>query len=199
MKPSVYFYFVLTLFFTTKSTAIAQIVSYPFYPSNTELQTQLKVLANDYSEIVQYRELGYATNGNQPIMALKISDNVTDVEDEPVWVFTGFLHGNEHIGLRILLDLANELASEYGKDSNVTNWINAYEIWLVMSLNPWGYEHDATGTPNVFGTRKNGISTENATTSGVDLNRNFNFIWMFLMGTFRNPTLKDFMLIIPIR
>ncbi len=172
-----YFCFVLTLYITAKSTAIAQIASDPFYPSNTELQIQLKLLANDYSEIVQYKELGHATNGNQPIMALKISDNVTDVEDEPVWVFTGFIHGNEQIGLRILIDLANELALEYGKDSNVTNWINAYEIWLIMSLNPWGYENDFSGTPSVLGTRKNGVNTVNATTSGVDLNRNFDFDW----------------------
>jgi hypothetical protein len=165
------------LFLSIENIAIAQIVSDPIYPNLTDLQIKLKALANDYSDIVQYKELGYATNGNQPIMALKISDNVNDIEDEPVWVFIGVIHGNEQIGLRILLDLAYELAMQYDSVPNVTEWVNAYEIWLVLSLNPWGYENSFSGTGSVLGTRKNGINTEDPVTSGVDLNRNFDFNW----------------------
>ena len=174
-----YFYFVLILFNSIENKALAQTVSDPFYPNLTDLQIQLQALANDHSDIVQYKELGYATNGNQPIMAPKISDNVNEIEDEPAWVFIGVIHGNEQIGLRILLDLANELAVQYDSVPNVTNWVNAYEIWLVMSLNPWGYENGSSGTASVLGTRKNGINTADPVTSGVDLNRNFDFYWNY--------------------
>lgn len=156
---------------------LAQAAPDPFYPTNTNLQLQLQSLANDFPAIVQFQEIGRATNGDLPIMALKLSANVNAVEDEPVWIFTGIIHGTEQIGLRVLLDLAYELALGYGVDSDVTDWLNAYEIWLVMSMNPWGYEHSSFGTPSSLGTRKNGASSTNTNNSGVDLNRNFDFRW----------------------
>jgi hypothetical protein len=149
----------------------------PFYPDHAALLTQLQDLASDYPAIVSYHEIGLETHGIRPIPALKISDNVDAEEDEPTWVFNGIIHGSEQLGLRVLLELATELAQGYGSDAAVTDWVDAYEIWLVIVLNPWGYDHDSAGGGRVTGTRKNGANTGDVNTSGVDLARNYDFRW----------------------
>jgi hypothetical protein len=149
----------------------------PFYPDYSDVLSQLQDLAADHPAIVSYQVIGQETHGTRDIVALKISDNVNVEEDEPAWVFTGFVHGSEQLGLRILLDLAEELAGDYGTDPDVTNWVDAYEIWIVIALNPWGYDHNSSGGSSDTGTRKNGPSTSDVNTSGVDLARNYDFRW----------------------
>lgn len=149
----------------------------PFYPDFDGVIDQFQDLAADYPTIVAYHDIGNATHANRDVAALKISDNVSDEEDEPVWVLTGMIHGSEQLGLRVVLDLAEELAHDYGSDSQITNWVDAYEIWIVGLLNPWGYDHDSSGGSRVTGTRRNGASSIYTETSGVDLARNYDFRW----------------------
>ncbi|MGD2148004.1 MAG: M14 family zinc carboxypeptidase, partial [Anaerolineae bacterium] len=153
------------------------VVDDPFYPDFGDVIDQLQDLAADHPALVDYQDIGNATHTSRDIVALKISDNVGDDEDEPVWAFTGIIHGSEQLGLRVLLDLAEELADEYGADSDVTDWVDAYEIWVVLLLNPWGYDHDSSGGSKVTGTRRNGASSTDPDTSGVDLARNYDFRW----------------------
>jgi len=157
----------------------APAVDDPFYPDFDDVLDWLQDLADDHPAIVDYQDIGGATHSSRDVVALKISDNVGDDEDEPVWAFTGIIHGSEQLGLRILLDLADELASGYDEDSDgaITHAVDAYEIWLVFLLNPWGYDHDSGGGSQVTGTRRNGASSSDADTSGVDLARNYDFRW----------------------
>jgi hypothetical protein len=149
----------------------------PFYPDFDDLLDWLQDLAADHPSIVDYQDIGDATHGSRDVVALKISDNVGDDEDEPAWAFTGIIHGSEQLGLRILLDLADELTTEYGSDSAITDAVDAYEIWLIFALNPWGYDHDSSGGDRATGTRRNGASSSYTDTSGVDLARNYDFRW----------------------
>jgi hypothetical protein len=63
----------------------------------------------------------------------------------------------------VVLQLIETLTENYGADEEVTDWVNAYEIWVVPVLNPYGYDNNQ---------RKNGPQM-----GGVDLNRNFDFRW----------------------
>jgi len=108
----------------------------PFYPDLGDVLDELQDLAADHPAIVDYQDIGNATHTSRDIVALKISDNVDTDEDEPVWAFAGIIHGSEQLGLRVLLDLAEELADDCGADSDVTDWVDAYEIWVVLLLNP---------------------------------------------------------------
>ena len=167
----------------------------PFYPTYSDVLSQLQALASAHPSIASYLVIGHEEHGTRDVVALKISDNVTAEEDEPAWAFTGFVHGSEQVGLRVLLDLAEELADEYGSDPDVTDWVNAYEIWIVIALNPWGYDHDSGGGSSVTGTRKNGADTTDPNTSGVDLARNYDFEWGDCGST--GPSERDFIGPIP--
>lgn len=149
----------------------------PFYPDYADVQALLQRIATNHSNIASYHDIGDEMHGMRKIVALKISDNVDTEEDEPTWIFNGVIHGSEQLGSRVLIDLATELATEYGNETDVTQWVDAYEIWIVLVVNAWGYEHDRSGGSSVTGTRRNGESTADANTSGVDLARNYDFRW----------------------
>ena len=78
----------------------------PFYPTYSDVLSQLQALASAHPSIASYLVIGHEEHGTRDVVALKISDNVTAEEDEPAWAFTGFVHGSEQVGLRVLLDLA---------------------------------------------------------------------------------------------
>jgi len=130
-----------------------------FYPPYENVLASLKQLSRNSSNIVHYREIGRSSN-QKPIAAVKISDNASFEEDEPAFLLVGIIHGAEPLGLKITLKLLQELINSYGKSVEVTDWVNAYELWFVPVLNVWGYENRA---------RKNA--------NGVDLNRNYDFRW----------------------
>ncbi len=153
------------------------VVDDPFYPDFDDVLGWLQDLADDHPDIVDYQDIGDATHSGRDVVALKISDNVEDDEDEPVWAFTGIIHGSEQLGLRVLLDLADDLANDYDSNGSIQDTVDAYEIWLVFLLNPWGYDHDSGGGSQETGTRRNGASSSDPDSSGVDLARNYDFRW----------------------
>ena len=53
--------------------------------------------------------IGYSSQENIPIIAIKISDNASIKEDEPRVLFVGQVHAEEILGVEIVLDLINDL------------------------------------------------------------------------------------------
>jgi len=138
-----------------------------FYPTYDEVVDFLDDL--DASPIVALHIIGASDESPaRDIKAIKISDNPDVEEDEPAFLFVGVIHGNEPLGIRVVLQLIETLTELYASDAEVQNWVNAYEIWIVPVLNPYGYDNSR---------RKNGPNTGDPNTSGVDLNRNFDFRW----------------------
>ncbi len=132
-----------------------------FLSSYQQIVARLKRFQDSFPDIVRVREIG-RSSGGKPIMAAKISDNAAQEEDEPAWLFLGIIHGREPLGLRITLGLIHDLTRGYGVDPEITDWINAYEIWFVPVQNVYGYETNRR---------------KNSDRPGVDLNRNYDFRW----------------------
>jgi hypothetical protein len=109
-----------------------------------------------------------------PLQAIKISDNPTVDEDEPVFLFTGVIHGREPIGARILLELAEDLIDGYLPGTEVETWVDEFQIWLVPVMNPHGYADQLRKTgPHVTNECPGGpIQSQ-----GVNLNANFALRW----------------------
>lgn len=161
---------VLILGLTGVNLAQSATIDFDFYyPSYDEIVQFVDDIAADPNEppIVSSYDLGLADDGRQ-IRAIKISDNTNWPEDEPGFLFIGNIHGDEPLGVRVVLELIEFLTENYGTDPDVTNWVDAYEIWIIPVLNPYGYDNSE---------RKNGPNTGDVNTSGVDLNRNFDFRW----------------------
>ena len=91
---------------------------------------------------------------------MKISDNVSQEENEPEVVFWATIHGDEFGSAETNYLYGMDLIDRYGVDPDVTQWIDDLEIWIVPLVNPDGYAN---------GTRSNA--------NGVDLNRDLGFNW----------------------
>jgi hypothetical protein len=117
------------------------------------------------------------THGGRSLFALRISDNVGEEEDEPSFLLVAAHHGNE-IGTPVVaLDVIRRLTEGYGSDPAITGVVDEYEIWIAPLWNPDGYP----------GSRKNGRPG-----GGVDLNRNYPFLWDTGCSGSTNPSSGNF-------
>nr|MCS5550033.1 M14 family zinc carboxypeptidase [Gammaproteobacteria bacterium] len=95
-------------------------------------------LVDSLSSIESYQDwfmvdtIGYSSQDNIPIIAVKVSDNVLSKEDEPRALFIGQVHAEEILGVEIVLDLMMDLLDPRPEDFNHMNILKSYlEIWIV--------------------------------------------------------------------
>ena len=133
---------------------------YPTYEAYIEMMYQFAI---DYPEICVVESIGNSIEGRELLMA-KISDNVNEREDEPQFLYTSTMHGDETTGYVLMLRLIDYLLSNYGQDQRISNMVDNIEIWINPLANPDGTY--AGGNGSVYGaTRYNA--------NWVDLNRNY--------------------------
>ena len=83
--------------------------------------------------------IGYSTQENIPILAVKISDNAHIKEDEPRVLFVGQVHAEEVLGIEVVLELLNDLLFPDPSIYTHMNILKEYlEIWIVPTGNPDG-------------------------------------------------------------
>ena len=133
---------------------------YPTYEAYIDMMYQFEI---DYPDLCIVQNIGYSVNGRELLFA-KISDNVNLEEDEPEFMYTSTMHGNETTGYVLMLRLIDFLLSNYGIDERVTNIVDNIEVWINPLANPDG---TYTGGNNVI------VNPTRYNANGVDLNRNF--------------------------
>jgi len=150
--------------------------------------------------------IGYSTQENIPILAAKISDNAHIKEDEPRVLFVGQVHGEEILGVEVIMELLNDLLFPGASMYTHMNILKEYlEIWLVPTGNPDGLNVVHEGLDVSYRKNKRDLSPEGSfpngifdydpaignDVDGVDLNRNFDFNWAF-GDTFLEPDNSDY-------
>jgi hypothetical protein len=167
------------------------------YPDLEEILAQLRAAEGNFPALCKVVDLT-ETYGTPPtfegrhLLAVKISDHVTQDEDEPAFLLVGAHHAREIVTPVIALHVIEQLTQRYGLDPTITALVDEYEIWVAPVWNPDGYEY-------VFGTdhfwRKNRRVFAPGAGVGVDLNRNYPFGWDAVCGgdtttaweTYRGP------------
>jgi hypothetical protein len=141
------------------------------YHTQEETYADMDSVATAYPSICQLQSLGTSHEGRD-IWAMKISDNVGTTEDEPRVLYLGAHHAREIITPEIPLYIMYWLVQNYGTDSLATFLVDNREIWIVPLMNPDGREYvEHTGD-----WRKNRRNNGDGT-YGVDLNRNWCYMW----------------------
>ncbi len=125
------------------------------YFTNAQYNQFMQDTAAQYPNICSLVQIGTSVQG-RPLYFLKITDNPTLAEAEPEFKYISSLHGDEVVGYDMCIRLIQQLTSQYGTDTRVTNLVNGTEIWICPMINPDGF---------VLGQRYNA--------AGVDLNRNY--------------------------
>lgn len=150
----------------------------PGYRDLATLITAMQAASAAHPSICEFVDLT-ATYGVPPthnghhIYAIKISDNVGTVEDEPTALLVNNHHSREIVTPELGMKAIEELTTQYGSDPAITQVVDEWEIWISPVFNPDGYEH-VFNVDNFW--RKNRRNNLNGTW-GVDLNRNYPFGW----------------------
>lgn len=133
------------------------------YPSYEDYLTLMYAFPAFYPDICALEYIGFTPNGRE-ILALRISDNVQEDEDEPEFFYTSSMHGDETAGYPLMLRLIDHILCNYGSDQDLTALVDNIDIYINPLANPDGTYTDDNSTVA-------GATRSNA--NGYDLNRNY--------------------------
>ncbi|NVN93856.1 MAG: T9SS type A sorting domain-containing protein [Bacteroidetes bacterium] len=139
------------------------IQAWDFYPTYNAYDSLMTRFQTNYPNLCRTFSIKTLTS-ERKLLFVKISKNPDSTENEPKFLYTSSMHGDEVTGYILMLRLIDYLLSNYGTDARITNIINNMEIWINPSANPDGTY--AGGNNTVAGaTYNNG--------NNVNLNRNY--------------------------
>lgn len=113
----------------------------------------------------------------RPIYYVKISDNPTTDEPEPEVLYTALHHAREPASLSQLIFFMWYLLENYNTDPDVNFIVNNTEMYFIPCVNPDGYEYNKNTNPNGGGMFRKNRRNNGDGTYGVDLNRNYGYMW----------------------
>ncbi len=142
---------------------IRDILDWDFYPTYDGYIDMMEQFAQDYPGLCQVFSIGQSVQGRE-LMFVRISDNVGFEENEPQFLYTSTMHGNELVGYVILLRLIDHLLANYGNNDDITYLVDNIDIWINPLANPDGTY--AGGNNTVSGAQRYNANW-------VDLNRNY--------------------------
>ena len=149
---------------------------YEDYHDYAELVAELQDIADTYPQLTSLFSIGQSIEGRE-LWCLKISDNPdVDETDEPAFSLVALHHAREILTIEVALHTIHQLLDGYGQDEQTTYYVDNREIYVIPNLNPDGSEHDHSG--GWFGFwRKNRRVNGGSPCMGVDLNRNYGYLW----------------------
>ncbi len=126
------------------------------YHTPEDIDIFLDEIKLNYPDITAIETVGYSESG-RVIKALVISDNPGTLEGEPAVRLTGGIHGNEMMGVELLIRFIEYLTYGYSTNPEIKDLVDSRYICIIPVLNPDGL-----------------AAKSRYNSKGVDLNRNFN-------------------------
>ncbi|MCX7554619.1 M14 family zinc carboxypeptidase [Marinicella sp. S1101] len=157
------------------------------YRTVTETFAAMDQMLLDYPGLVTLVDIGDSWEKTQnasqghDMQVVKITNSAITTADKPILYAMGSIHSREYPPAELVTRFAEYLLSEYGDDADVTWLVDHHEIHLLLQGNPDGRivsEGEATAFQ-----RKNYNANHCeggggfGDMQGVDMNRNFEFLW----------------------
>ena len=157
-----------------------------------EIESALVGLANQYPAITELITLPNVTHDGNSSHALLIS-NASNFDCRPAFVFVSGVHAREWGGPDILVNLAADLLAAYTSHQGLTYGAKAFsadavqrmlartDVVVFPDINPDGRAYSmAGGSQAMWRKNRNPASSGGVPTRvGVDVNRNYDFLWDF--------------------
>ena len=140
---------------------------------------------------IQRKNIGSSYQGST-IWALVVTGNGVSAKGvsttkAPMFVMSG-IHAREYAPPELVARWVEYLVNGYGKDADITSILDHTEIHLVLEANPDGRRVAETNRPVYQRKNTHDYSSGNCgAQGGVDLNRNFPFMWGLDSGSSNNP------------
>ena len=164
---------------------------YTGYHTYDEMMADINGVIAAHPKIVSKTSIGQSYEG-RTIWAIKISDNVSVDQNEPEVLMESLHHAREHLAAEQALELIHLLADNYSANPatdlqrRVSAIVNSTEIWIVPMVNPDGAEYDISGG-QFHNWRRNREPIPASNSIGVDLNRNWGYMWGCCGGSSGTP------------
>ncbi len=148
------------------------------YYTYDEIEEQLSQIHAEHPSLTHLEVIGNTLEGRN-VWALKISDNASTFEqDEAEVLYTGLHHAREPMSYMNLFYFMHWLGENYENDPLASHLVNNRELWFIPAVNPDGLVYNQSIAPNGGGMqRKNARETCSGSPDGVDLNRNYSYMW----------------------
>lgn len=156
------------------------------YLNPEQVVDALRNIHSQYPSITKLIELG-KTHQQRTMMGIEISTQANNT-DKPAIIFNAMHHAREVMTAEIVMHIAKVLTENYGKDPEVTNWLDQYRIILVPQVNPDGNGFVSSGQTMW---RKNAYKLRGDIV-GVDINRNYPAYWNYCNGSSNSPRGEDY-------
>ena len=149
------------------------------YYTYDEIVNRLYDINNSYPDLTQLISIGNTLEGRD-IWAIKLSDNASIDENEPEVLYTGLHHAREPMSYMNLFYFMDWILENYQLDMLSTHLLDNRELWFIPAINPDGLVYNQSIAPNGGGMqRKNMLETCSGGVNGVDLNRNYSYMWAY--------------------
>ena len=158
------------------------ITGYACYRTVEETYATMDQLAQSHPGLARVVDIGPSWLENEApgtghrMRALELSNRATGFDSKPAMVVVASIHAREYTPAELLTRFAEGLVNGYGSDPEATWLLDNFRFHLVLQANPDGRVKAESG----LSWRKNVDDTNgscSATSYGVDLNRNFAFLW----------------------
>jgi len=149
------------------------------YHTYTEMLSVLDQMQSLYPNLITPREAigNFTSNEDRPIYWMAISDNPAANEGEPEIMYTALHHAREANSLSQLLFYMWYLLENYETDDQIRFLVDNTKMYFIPCVNPDGYIFNELIEPNGGGLWRKNRKNNNDGTFGVDLNRNYGYLW----------------------
>jgi len=172
------------------------IPGFPCYRTVEETYAAAQAIVAAHPTLASWVDIGDSwekvTPGGLPgydMMVLRLTNSAMP-GPKPKLISTAAIHAREYVTAELMTRFAEYLVSQYGTNADVTWFLDHQEVHLILQANPDGRKKAETG----LSWRKNTDSLYCATPSqqGIDLNRNFPFLWACCGGGSPNGCSETF-------
>ncbi len=186
------------------SAAPFSIPRYACYRTVEETFTAAQRIVAQQPNLAEWIDIGDSWQktqnlGGHDLMLLKLTNRNTPGSKPKFFIMSG-LHAREYTTAEMSLRFAEYLVSNYGKDAEVTWMLDTQEFHFLLHSNPDGRKKAESGLAWRKNTNNNFCNNTN--TRGIDLNRNFSFLWNTCQGgscgsnnecsvTYRGPSVSS--------
>ncbi len=163
----------------------------PYYTYN-EAMDEINNFYTNYPSLVSSPFVVGNTWENRLIKGIKISSNNNP---KPAIWFNSAIHAREPGGVSSILGFANFLLKNYNKNPEIKYLLDNRDIYIIPVANPDGYVFNESYSNGMW--RKNKRDNNNngvfeTSYDGVDLNRNFGYMWGCCGGSSGNPSSETY-------
>lgn len=144
-----------------------------------EVYQELDSMRMLYPELISQKfSIGNAsTIEGRPVYSVRMSNQPDQPQNKPRVLYNALIHAREPMGMQQLIFYMWYLLENYATSEEIRYLVDNLELYFIPVVNPDGYAYNYSYAPIGGGDWRKNRRNNGDGTYGVDLNRNFGYMW----------------------